>query len=152
MKGLVRPHLEKDIGTQFEDTLASVDLYESGLTGRFPNIRWVVGHLGGAVSFLAGRLDEHWERDKAVRALATAPTESFGNVYFDTAGHDATAVRFAIERLGADRFVYGSDFPMVGYDGLADLVSRTRVAIAAPEYELIAADTPLALVGRHHRA
>src|SRR5690606_13067429 len=134
VKGLIRPHLEKDIGTQFEDTIAGIDVYESGLTTRFPRIRWVIGHLGGAVTFLLGRLDEHWERDRSVRDLSTAPSASLGKVFFDTAGHDAHAVRFAVERLGAEHFVFGSDFPMVGFDDLGHLVDGARGAMDEVTY------------------
>jgi predicted TIM-barrel fold metal-dependent hydrolase len=102
-----------DVGTQFDDVIAVIRLYSSGMPVRFPHVRWIVPHLGGALPFLLGRLDQHWERDKARRELAQAPSASLGRLLFDTAGHDAASIRFALSVLGPERVVFGSDYPMV---------------------------------------
>ncbi|MFC1640056.1 amidohydrolase family protein, partial [Gemmatimonadota bacterium] len=45
------------VGFVFDTTLAAAALVFSGVAERYPNIRWVLGHLGGAIPFLAERLD-----------------------------------------------------------------------------------------------
>ena len=37
----------------------------SGVAERFPRIRWVLGHLGGAIPYLAERLDQGGEVHRA---------------------------------------------------------------------------------------
>lgn len=127
--GLFNPFLAKDLGTQVEDTLAVVDLYESGVIERFENINWVVAHLGGVLSFLLGRFDEHWERDRDHRTLRDFPSRSLERIHFDTAGHDADAIRYAAGKFGHEKLVFGSDFPMVASDEYTELVARVRAAI-----------------------
>jgi len=126
---LFDPSLSKDLGTQIEDTLAVVELYESNVAARFPRISWVIAHLGGIISFLLGRFDEHWERDKDLRQLSDFPSRSLDRLFFDTAGHDVDAIEFAARKLGPDKFVLGSDFPMVATDDYAGLVERVKRAI-----------------------
>lgn len=131
------PFLSKDLGTQIEDTLAVTDLYESDVQTRFPKISWVVAHLGGVLSFLLGRFDEHWDRDREHRTLAEFPSHSLDGLYFDTAGHDADAIAFALMKMGHDKFVFGSDFPMVASDEYPALVERVRHAVGASHVDAI---------------
>jgi predicted TIM-barrel fold metal-dependent hydrolase len=126
---LFDPLLSKDLGTQVEDTLAAIDLYESDVAIRFPRISWVIAHLGGVLSFLLGRFDEHWERDRDHRPLGDFPSRSLDGLYFDTAGHDEDAIEFAARKLGHDKLVLGSDFPMVASDDYPALVQRVKRAI-----------------------
>ena len=126
--GVFERALDVDMGTQVEDALTSVAVY-SRLAGRYPGIRWLICHLGGALPFLLERLDEHWERDRQHRTSTTAPSDSLGSMHFDTAGHGPRAIAFAVEALGADRLVLGTDFPMVNSDDYPGLVERTVGAI-----------------------
>ncbi len=129
VEGLLDDHgMNWDIGTQFDDTIASVRLYSSGTLERFPGIRWIISHLGGALPFLLGRLDQHWQRDRHQRRLKRSPSRSLDGLFFDTAGHDVASIRFAIERLGAKRIVLGSDFPMVNAADLAPVTDAVRSA------------------------
>ena len=41
------------VGFLFDTTLAAAGLVFSGVAERFPRIRWVLGHLGGAIPYLA---------------------------------------------------------------------------------------------------
>ncbi len=45
------------VGFLFDTTLAAAKLVFSGVVERFPRIRWVLAHLGGAIPYLAERLD-----------------------------------------------------------------------------------------------
>jgi len=44
------------VGFLMDTTLAAASLVFSGVAERFPNIKWVLGHLGGAIPYLAERL------------------------------------------------------------------------------------------------
>lgn len=134
VKGLLDDYsMNWDVGTQFDDVIAVIRLYSSGLLNRFPRVRWIVPHLGGALPFVLGRLDQHWERDKARRDLPQAPSRSLGRLLFDTAGHDEASIGFALSVLGPDHIVVGSDFPMVNADDLRPV--RDNIAAACENDE-----------------
>jgi predicted TIM-barrel fold metal-dependent hydrolase len=124
VKGLLEDDLNWDIGTQLDDTIAVTRIIYAQLAEKYPRVRWIVPHLGGALPFILERLDEHWSRDRGRRALPAAPSDCLQNLLFDTAGHGPTAIDFAISILGADRVVFGSDFPMVGVDDLPGTVAK----------------------------
>ena len=44
-------------GFLFDTTLAAANLVFAGIPERYPGIRWVLGHLGGTIPYLAERLD-----------------------------------------------------------------------------------------------
>lgn len=128
VEGLLDRSLNVDIGTQFDDALTAVSLY-SGMTERYPNIRWIVAHLGGAFSFLLERLDEHWERDRGHSPMPQAPSQSLANIFFESAGHGPRAIQYAREVYGAERMLFGTDFPMVMADEYSELVHRSVAAM-----------------------
>jgi len=51
-------------GFLFDTTLAASKLVFSGTVKRYPRIRWVLGHLGGTIPYLAERLERGWKSFK----------------------------------------------------------------------------------------
>src|SRR5262249_36921020 len=49
------------VGFLMDTTLAAASLVFSGVPERYPRIRWVLSHLGGAIPYLAERLDRGFE-------------------------------------------------------------------------------------------
>ena len=45
------------VGFLMDTTLAASQLVFSGVVERYPSIRWVLTHMGGAIPYLAERLD-----------------------------------------------------------------------------------------------
>jgi aminocarboxymuconate-semialdehyde decarboxylase len=45
------------IGFPFDTTLTAAKIVFSGIFERYPRIEWILGHLGGAIPYLAERLD-----------------------------------------------------------------------------------------------
>ncbi len=120
VRGLLADYgMDIDIGTQFDDVIASVRLINSLIPERFPDVSWIVPHLGGALPFLLTRLDQHWWNSRQQRPLSARPSESLRGLYFDTAGHGAAPIRYALDHLGSRRVLFGSDFPMLGEDCLS---------------------------------
>ncbi len=134
VKGILDDYsMEWDLGTQFDDVIAVTRLIYAGVPERFPGIKWIVPHLGGALPFLLERLDQHWERDRGERALKVFPSAAVRALYFDTAGHGRDSIRFGLDKLGFERVVLGSDFPMIGAHDIG-LAART-VAGACSTFE-----------------
>jgi len=100
------------IGFTFDTTLAAAKLVFSGVVEKFPEIRWVLGHLGGAIPYLAERLDRGYSAFKECREhISKAPSEYLKEFYYDTVNFDVKALQLAIDFAGADHLVAGSDYP-----------------------------------------
>ncbi len=100
------------VGFTFDTTLAAAKLVFSGVVERFPGIRWVLAHLGGAIPYLAERLDRGYDAFEECREHVTRPpSEYLRNFYYDSVNFDPNALRLAIDFAGADHILAGSDYP-----------------------------------------
>lgn len=100
------------VGFPFDTTLAAARLVMSGIPERYPGVRWVLAHLGGAIPYLAERLDRGWEAFRECRAhLSRRPSEVLREFWFDTVNFDPRALRLAAEFAGTQRLLAGSDYP-----------------------------------------
>jgi 6-methylsalicylate decarboxylase len=98
------------VGAPIEDTVAAMHLIVAGIPSRYPDLRIVMGHLGGALPMVLERVDHQyvWEAPHTPER----PSAAARRMWYDTVGHDHTpALRAAVESLGADRLLLGSDFP-----------------------------------------
>lgn len=100
------------VGFLMDTTLAAAGLVFSGVPERFPRIRWVLGHLGGAIPYLAERLDRGFEAFAECRKnIQQPPTTYLKRFYFDTVNFDPRAIELAVAFAGADQILAGSDYP-----------------------------------------
>ena len=100
------------IGFTMDTTLAAAKIVFSGVAERFPDIRWVLGHLGGAIPYLAERLDRGFEAFADCRVhIEKPPSEYLRNFYYDSVNFDPNALQLALDFAGVDRLVAGSDYP-----------------------------------------
>ena len=100
------------VGFLFDTTLAAAKLVFAGVPERYPNIKWVLSHLGGAIPYLAERLDRGFEAFPDCRAdIKIKPSEYLRRFYFDTVNFDPMAVRLAVDFAGASQILAGSDYP-----------------------------------------
>lgn len=100
------------VGFLMDTTLAAASLVFSGVPERFPNIKWVLGHLGGAIPYLAERLDRGYEAFADCRAHISRPPSSYlKKFFFDTVNFDPRALELAVSFAGASQVLAGSDYP-----------------------------------------
>ncbi len=100
------------LGFTFDTTLAAAKLVFSGVVEKFPKIRWILGHLGGTIPYLAERLDRGFAAFKECRKnISQKPSDYLKTFYFDTVNFDIKALQLAIDFAGADHLVAGSDYP-----------------------------------------
>ncbi len=100
------------VGFPMDTTLAAAKLVFSGVAARYPRIRWVLGHLGGAIPYLAERLDRGFHAFTECRAhIDRPPSEYLKRFYYDTVNFDPRAIELAIGFAGASQILAGSDFP-----------------------------------------
>lgn len=130
-------HMTWMIGAPIEDTVSILHLIEAGIPLKFPKLKIVNCHLGGALPMVYQRLDNQyvWENPK----FPEKPSVAAKRMWYDSVGHGhIPALRAAVETLGADRIVLGSDFPYeagelykraIGYVELAGLKHEDAVKI-----------------------
>ena len=100
------------VGFLFDTTIAASHLVFSGVARRFPRIDWVLSHLGGAIPYLAERLDRGFHAFKECRANIDRPPSDYLKAwYYDTVNFDGNALLLAIEFAGATHVLAGSDYP-----------------------------------------
>jgi aminocarboxymuconate-semialdehyde decarboxylase len=100
------------VGFLMDTTLAAASLVFSGVPNKFPRIRWLLSHLGGAIPYLAERLDRGYEAFADCRKHIDQPPSTYlKRFYFDTVNFDPCAIQLAIGFAGADHILAGSDYP-----------------------------------------
>jgi aminocarboxymuconate-semialdehyde decarboxylase len=143
------------IGRPYDTGICLSRMLLADTLSRYPHVRVVVAHSGGALPMLLGRLDhvhEGFKRRAAVMAGGGAPgggppgggppggppgggpprasiapdralqpvvegeppSRRLDGLYLDTASYHPAALHAAIEAVGVDRIVIGTDFPPAG--------------------------------------
>jgi predicted TIM-barrel fold metal-dependent hydrolase len=100
------------VGASLEDSAIVLHLIARRVPERYPNITYIVPHLGGIIPMQLQRLDNQAPRqypDLPERPSVTAP-----RFYYDTVGHGShAALLCAWKAFGADQLVAGSDYPVL---------------------------------------
>ncbi|MEZ4662637.1 MAG: amidohydrolase family protein [Caldilineaceae bacterium] len=101
------------MGFMFDTALAAAHLVFSGVMQSFPKLKIVLGNLGGAIPYLAGRMDRAFAAyPESQGVLAQAPSVYLKRMYYESAGMpDAGALQLALDFAGVDQMMFGSDFP-----------------------------------------
>ncbi|MTD55486.1 amidohydrolase family protein [Amycolatopsis pithecellobii] len=135
----VVPH-NYQLGFLVEQYLAVQFLEHSDVFTRFPRLRIVVCHCGGALN----------------RFVPTDPhrgqTDLSDNLFFDTCGYDPVFLEAAIKQRGADRMLFGTEAPGSGRavrpetgrtsDDLVPVIGREFGWLDAAERRAIFHDNP----------
>jgi aminocarboxymuconate-semialdehyde decarboxylase len=100
------------VGFMFDTTLAVARMCYDGMFKDFPDIRWIVGHLGGAVPYLMERLDNGYRDFIECRAkIDELPSVYLKRLYYDTVNFNSHMLMMVRNMIGADQMVMGSDYP-----------------------------------------
>jgi aminocarboxymuconate-semialdehyde decarboxylase len=134
----------------FDTTLGVGSLLMSGVLDRFPKLKLVLSHGGGAYPYLAGRFDiMHKRMDRAAQGdvAAMMPSAYATQMVYDSIVHAPKALRFLIEIAGLDNVALGTDysFPPADMEPLALLRSA---GLSAAEIETIADANPRRVFSR----
>ncbi len=115
------------IGAPIEDTISATQLIFKGIPVRYPRIKIINSHLGGALPVLLQRLDNQYRW--VAPEMSEPPSAQARRMWYDTVGHfHIPALRCACESFGADRLVLGTDFPYLAGEGYRRSVSYIQDA------------------------
>lgn len=121
------PHMEEDdefftaplVHYLFESTLAVTKMVFAGVFERFPNIIMILPHLGGAIPYIQGRIDSGYRNHPPCRKnISKKPSEYFKEFYYDTVSFNVAALRCALEIVGPEHLVFGTDYPFQPLEGI----------------------------------
>ncbi|MCP1469180.1 4-oxalmesaconate hydratase [Sphingobium sp. OAS761] len=90
------------------DTIAFMQLLEGDLFSRFPTLRFIIPHGGGAVPY-------HWGRYRGLADMLKKPdlqTHLMNNVFFDTCVYHQPGVDLLADVIDAKNILFGSE--MIG--------------------------------------
>jgi aminocarboxymuconate-semialdehyde decarboxylase len=133
----------------FDTTLGVGSLIMSGVLDRFPKLKLVLSHGGGAFPYLAGRFDiMHRRMDKVAQGDVAAkfPSAYATQMVYDSIVHAPKALRFLIDVVGLDNVALGTDysFPPADMEPLALLRSA---GLSKAEFDAIADSNPRRVFG-----
>src|SRR5260370_23392463 len=95
-----------------ETALATVSLLSARVLHRFPKLRILLGHGGGAAPWIVPRIDFACSAGSLLKDyLPEAAGDTLRRFWYDTITYDSAALTYLAERVGADRLVVGSDYP-----------------------------------------
>ncbi len=136
------------LGFAFDTTLTAANLVFSGVAERFSGIKWILNHAGGAIPYLAERLDRGYDAFKECREnISKPPSEYLRNFYFDSVNFDPKALQLAVDFAGSDHVLAGSDYPH--QIGSLDKMVQTieKLDISAGDSEKILGGNAKSLLG-----
>lgn len=134
------------IGQPFEETRVMASLIHEGVLDAFPGVKIVMAHGGGYLPHYIGRLDRNFENNPAVRAnLKKRPSEYLRHFYYDTCVYGPDVLAALVARVGADRIVFGTDYPVGERDPFATL--NGCEALSNADRDLILRHTPAKILG-----
>ena len=96
----------------FDTTLAVARMCYAGMLRELPDIRWIIGHAGGALPYLMERLDNGYRDFAECRAhIDELPSVYLKKLYYDTVTFSPYTLRMVRDMVGVDHMVMGSDYP-----------------------------------------
>jgi aminocarboxymuconate-semialdehyde decarboxylase len=122
---------------------ALVALIESGTFDEIPNLRVVVTTLALGGVLLAGGFGD------GARLRSDTPAPSRRHVYIDTMGLHPVLVRAAVDLLGADHVLVGTDWPIAVEQSVPDRLRAALSAcgLSAAQQHMVASGNTLKLLG-----
>lgn len=137
------------IGFEMELCVAVVRLIMGGVMDRFPNLKFIVSHLGGAIPYLAERIQNCYEAYPECQENISGPAMDYlKRFYYDTVSFFEPALMCAYSFAGAERLVLGSDYPHVIGDIHEAITSIEHLDIPQKDKELIYSGNILSLTHR----
>ena len=137
------------IGFEVELCVSVVRLVMGGVLERYPGLKFVVSHLGGAIPYLAERVQNCYEAYPECQVHIKKPAIAYLRMfYYDTVSFFEPALLCAYAFAGADHLVLGSDYPHVIGDIDEAVTSIESLNIPEHEKEMIYSRNLLKLTHR----
>ena len=111
--------LASSVGRPMDGALAISRLIVRGIFEKFPTLKLVGSHLGGGICEMIGRMDYAFNLQEEAYFLGPyepmlirhPPSHYLKMMYLESTCYHAPAARCAMDTVGVDHFVFGTDAP-----------------------------------------
>jgi aminocarboxymuconate-semialdehyde decarboxylase len=108
-----RFHLWNSVGQAFEEAMAISSLMYDGVLESFPKLKICISHGGGYMPYYMGRIDRNYAEKANTRVNMTKPPIDYLRMlYFDSCVYERPVLQHLVDKVGAERVVLGSDYPV----------------------------------------
>jgi aminocarboxymuconate-semialdehyde decarboxylase len=134
-----RFHLWNSIGQNFEEAMAIASIMYEGILDAFPDLKICISHGGGYMPLALGRIARNYLEKPSTRAnMSRSPAEYLRMLYYDSCVYEPEVLAHLVDRVGADRVILGSDYP-VGEMKPVEFVNSAPLS-AADKQKIIASN------------
>ncbi len=106
--------LFNSLGVIVEAAIVVAALIVGGVLDAYAALKACIAHGGGTACFAMGCIDRAWRAlPEARRSIPEPPSAYQRRLYYDSVVGSEEALRFLLDRVGADRVVLGSDWLFV---------------------------------------
>lgn len=139
-------YLWNSVGNPMETAIAAAHMAMAGVLERFPRLRVLLAHGGGALPVVRGRLRRAFAvRPEARARIVSGPDAALRRFYYDTVTHDQDLLTDLVRYAGPGQVLLGSDRPFdMGSD---DPVGEVRALRLGAGEELVLGGTAARLLG-----
>ena len=133
------------IGQPVEEAKCITSMIYEGLLEELSGLKIVLARGGGTPPHDMGRLDRNVEHmPETMEHITRKPSDYLRSFCFDTCLYDATIADNLIRRVGTDRLLMGSDFPVGEIDPLGFV---DALAVSEPDRAGMKGDLAALLAG-----
>jgi aminocarboxymuconate-semialdehyde decarboxylase len=109
---VMRYNLIASVGFMFDTSLAVARMIFDGFFDRYPKLKLIASHGGGALPYIAGRLDICFDNMPACREkISRRPSTYLSRIYYDSVVFQQESLELALKVGGGANVLYGSDYP-----------------------------------------
>ena len=150
-EGITDPWFQKyalwnSAGQSIEEAKVMASMIYDGVMHKFAGLKVIMAHGGGYFPHYMGRLDRNASNrtDTLKNTGGRKPSDFLRSFYYDTCVYDPQVMKTLIDRIGVDRMVMGSDYPVGEKDPVGFLRS---CGLEGAQLEQVAGGTARALLG-----
>lgn len=133
--------LHLSLGRVVEVSVAASRLVLSGIMERYPGLKLVLSHTGGALPYQSGRMDKNTKTAGLPRPVSTY----LKRMYTDTVSPHSAGMKFAIEYYGIDNVMYGTDYPC--WDPATALRLLDEIGLSSEDREKLFHENAIRILG-----
>ena len=127
------------LGMGTDTAIAASRLVFGGITQDCPELRICLAHGGGTFYWALSRIAYLWDQSDERRSA-----ELTRNVFVDSVVYDPANLRYLCERIGSERVLFGTDYPLPAQD---DLQGSILAGLPEADIDKIAGANAAALLG-----
>jgi aminocarboxymuconate-semialdehyde decarboxylase len=121
--------LSWSVGFMADTTLAFARMIFDGFLDLYPNLKLIASHGGGTLPYLVGRFDKGDEVEiPSRRRIKARPSDYLKRIWYDCITYDPRSLDFLISIVGADRVLFGTDYPHQVHDIKGSLANTAALS------------------------